>query len=238
MFALPWGRRALPLNRPAASGGLQQAFRCCEGRLVSGAVCLLVAHLWAVWVVRGTPPRPQSVRFSELALRAVGLEGGRPPGSRRVSLRGISEVWRFPPPRLPGHRACCQGSVTHLLWGWMCAHGGPALSLWLLACPAGGCVPPWWWRAVPWGVAFHRCEGHLVSGAVPLLAARQGPVARVSQARVVWAWGPRSARSCEPALRAVGEAGGHPRGGALRRCEGRLRSGARPPPAAQPQGGP
>ena len=49
---------------------------------------------------------------------------------------------------------------------------------------------------------------------------RQGPVARVSGARVVWAWGtqhrPHSVHSCEPALRAVGVAGGRPRGGVPR----------------------
>ena len=49
---------------------------------------------------------------------------------------------------------------------------------------------------------------------------------------------PHMVRSCEPALRAEGVAGGRPRGGgASRRCEGRLGSGARPPPAARPRGG-
>ena len=41
-----------------------------------------------------------------------------------------------------------------------------------LACrPCGGCVPRIWWGAVPGGVACHRCEGRLVSGAVPPPAA-------------------------------------------------------------------
>ena len=41
-----------------------------------------------------------------------------------------------------------------------------------LACmPCGGCVPQGWWGAVPGGLACHRCEGRLVSGAVPLPAA-------------------------------------------------------------------
>ena len=68
-----------------------------------------------------------------------------------------------------------------------------------------------------------------------------GPVARVSRPRVVWVWGtqhrPHSARSCEPALRAVGVAGGRLWRGALRRCERWLWSGARPPPAARRLGG-
>ena len=48
---------------------------------------------------------------------------------------------------------------------------------------------------------------------------RPGPVAGVSRAQVVWAWGtqhrPHSARSCEPVLRAVGVAGARPRAGCL-----------------------
>ena len=41
------------------------------------------------------------------------------------------------------------------------------------ACmPCRGCVPRGCWGAVPGGVACHRCEGRLVSGAVPPPAAR------------------------------------------------------------------
>ena len=41
-----------------------------------------------------------------------------------------------------------------------------------LACvPFGGCVPRGWWGAVPGGMACHRCEGRLVSDAVPPPAA-------------------------------------------------------------------
>ena len=45
---------------------------------------------------------------------------------------------------------------------------------------------------------------------------------------------PHSVRPCRPALLAVGVAEGRPRGGAFHRCEGRLVSGAVPPPAARP----
>ena len=38
--------------------------------------------------------------------------------------------------------------------------------------PCGNCLPWGWWGAVPGGVACHRCEGRLVSGAVPPPAAR------------------------------------------------------------------
>ena len=100
-----------------------------------------------------------------------------------------------------------------------------------LACmPCGGCVPRGWWGAVPGGVACHRCEERLVSGAVPPPAARPlGQVAGVprpvcpgcvrcgrgTQHR------PHSVRPCGPALLAVGVAEGRSRGGAFHRCEGR-----------------
>ena len=45
---------------------------------------------------------------------------------------------------------------------------------------------------------------------------------------------PHSVRPCGSALLAVGVAEGRPRGGAFHRCEGRLVSGAVPPPAARP----
>ena len=50
------------------------------------------------------------------------------------------------------------GSATHVLWARVCGCGGPSLSPWP-ACPPQG------------GVAYHRCEGRLVSGAVPPPAA-------------------------------------------------------------------
>ena len=182
-----------------------------------------------------------------------------------------------------------------------------------LACMP--CVPPGWWEAVPGGVAFHRGEGGLVSGAVPPLAARPwGRAARVprpvfpgrgwggcgdpapapqrallravvgrcggggrasrggvpcgvlrgasvqalslSRLPVLWAgcWSPLptccrrgcagvGAQHCPFGLHALrgaacrGGGGRLPRGGmAFHRCEGRLVSGAVPPPAARPLG--
>ena len=174
-------------------------------------------------------------------------------------------------------------------------------------CGGGG-------RASPGGGAFHRCEGRLVSGAVPPPAVRpleraarvprpvcpgcgrcgrvdpapapqraplRAGVARcgdggraspggVPSAVVRGAWcqalslprppvlwsgqpgfrdpcvpgavdagvwtqhRPHSVRPCGPALLAAGVAEGRPRGGAFHRCEGRLVSGAVPPPAARP----
>ena len=63
------------------------------------------------------------------------------------------------------------GSATHVLRARVCGCGGPTLSPWP-ACPVGAA-----WRGggggvSPGGVACHRCEGCLVSGAVPPLATR------------------------------------------------------------------
>ena len=116
------------------------------------------------------------------------------------------------------------------------------------ACmPCGGCMPRGWWGAVPGGVACHRCEGRLVSGAVPPPAARpRERAARVP--RPVCPGCGRCGRG-DPApvpqrapLRAgVARCGGGGRassgGGAFHHCEGRLRSGAVPPPTARPLGG-
>ena len=103
----------------------------------------------------------------------------------------------------------------------------------------------WGWRkGVPGGGAFHRCEGHLVSGAVPLPAAR--PPERA--ARVLRPVCPGCGRclACGPSTgpTACALAGrrcslwgwrkGVPGGGAFHRCEGRLVSDAVPSPAARP----
>ena len=115
------------------------------------------------------------------------------------------------------------GSATHLLWARVCGCGGPALSPWR-ACPVqapcrrGGGGPP---RG---GAACHRCEGRLVSGAVPLPAARPlgraGGVPRpVCQGAVGAGVGtqhrPHSVRPCGLALIAVGVAEGRPLVGCL-----------------------
>ena len=124
------------------------------------------------------------------------------------------------------------GSTTHVLCARVCGCGGPALSLWL-ACPVGGCVPRGWWGAVPGGLAFHRCEGRLVSGAVPPRRpvpwggqpGFRGPVLG-SRARLVSARGPNTGPTvCDLASRCCALWGwlqGVPGGGALRCSKGRL----------------
>ena len=127
--------------------------------------------------------------------------------------------------------------------GW-CGYGGqaPALQRALLRagvarCGGGG-------QASPGGGALRRCEGRLKSGACPPSAARpQGGLSR-SATHVLWArvraWGPSTVplagMPCG-GLRAAGVVGGPSWGGvAFHRCEGRLMSGAVPPPTASPWG--
>ena len=62
------------------------------------------------------------------------------------------------------------GSATHVLWARVCGCGGPTLSPWP-ACPVGAACREDGGGPSPGGVACHRCEGCLVSGAVPPPAA-------------------------------------------------------------------
>ena len=205
-----------------------------------------------------------------------------------------------------GFRHCCVAVSKSRGWG--------ADDLWLVRWCAGALLGVGVVDGHPWGGAFHRCEGRLVLGAVPLPVARPleraarvprpvcpgcGRCGRVDPApapqraplragaarcggggraspggvpstvvRGAWCqalslprppvlWSgqpgfrdpcvpgvvdagvwiqhrPHSVRPCGPALLAVGVAEGRPRGGAFHRCEGRLASGAVPPPAARP----
>ena len=178
------------------------------------------------------------------ALLAVGVEEGRPGGGAFHHCEGRLRSGAPPPPTARPLGGLL-GSATHVLWARVCGRGGPTLSPWPAfpvgaACRGGGGGPS------PGGVACHRCEGRLVSGAVPLPAARPlgraagvprpvcpgcGRCGRGTQHR------PHSVRPCGPALLAVGVAEGRSRGGAFHRCEGRLRLGAPPPRTACQLGG-
>ena len=65
------------------------------------------------------------------------------------------------------------GSATNVLWARVCGSGGPTLSPWP-ACPLGAeCRGGGVMGGRPWGgLAWHCCEGRLVSGAVPPPTAR------------------------------------------------------------------
>ena len=108
---------------------------------------------------------------------------------------------------------------------------------------AGRCCSLWGWRkGVPGGVAFHHCEGRLRSGAVSSPTARPlggllGSATHVLWARVCGCGGPTLCPwlACPVGAACRGGGGGPSPGGlACHHCEGRLVSGAVPPPAACP----
>ena len=161
------------------------AFHHCAERLVSGAVPPPVIRPLerAARVPRpGCPgcgrcgpwdpaPVPQRVRPCGPALLAVGVAEGCPRGGCFPPLRGAPGVRRCPSPSRPSSGAGSQGSASRvsrvrslLVRG---SSTGPA------ACALAGrrCSLLGWRRGVPGGGAFHRCEGRMVSGAVPPLAA-------------------------------------------------------------------
>ena len=125
---------------------------------------------------------------------------------------------------------------------------GPGSSLPGLACtPCGGCVPRGWWGAVPgggwpatvargvWCQALSLPRPPVLRGGQP--GYRNPCVPGAVGAGVGTQHQFHGVRPCGPALLALGVAGGRPRGGAFHRFEGRLRSGAPPPPTAHPLGG-
>ena len=271
----------------------------------------LVRFVWA-W---GPSTGPTACALVSCPCALWGWRKGVPGGGAFRRCEGRLSSGAPPPPaaRPPGGLS---GSAAHVLWVRVCGCGGPALAPWF-AYPVGGCVPRGWWGAVPGGgVAFHRCEGHLVSGAVPPPAARPlgrvagfprpvypgcgwcgrgdpAPAPQRALLRAVFALcggGGRAlpggvpsavvrgvgvqallpprlpalwagcrvllptccgrgcvgvwARHCPLGLHALwgagccgGDGGPSPGGWAFHHCEGRLDSGAPPPPAARPLGG-
>ena len=151
-----------------------------------------------------------------------------------------------PPPLTAHPQGGLSGPATHVLWARLCGCGGPAMSPWLARlvgalCREGAGGPS------PGKVACHRWEGPLVSGAVPLLAAcplgRAAEVPRPVCPGCCWCGhgDPAPAPQRAPLRAGVARCGGGGRaspGGAAFRCgEGRLRSGAPPPPTVRPPGG-
>ena len=185
--------------------------------------CALAGRRGSLWGRRNGVPRRGAFHHCEGRLRS----GAVPPPTAR-QLGGLL------------------GSATHMLWARVCGCGGPTLSP-SSACPVGAA-----WRGggggpSPGGMACHQCEGRLVSGAVPPPAAR--PLERA--AGVPLPVCPRCGRCRRgdgapapqraPLKAGVARCGGggraSPGGGAFHDCEGRLRSGAVPPPTARPLGG-
>ena len=150
--------QALSLPRPPVLWSGQPGFRdpCVPGAVDAG-----------VW----TQQRPHSVRPCGPALFAVGVAERRPWGGCFPPLRGAPGVRRCPSPGRPSSGADSQGSASRVSWvrsvrAWGLSTSPTACAL------AGRRCSLWGWRkGVPGGGAFHRCEGRLVSGAVPPSAA-------------------------------------------------------------------
>ena len=224
--------QAVSLPRPPVLWSRQPGFR---DPCVPGAVCAGV----------GTQHRPHSVRPCGPALLALGWRKGVPGGGAFSRCEG--RLWSgAPPPPTARPLGVLLGSVTQMLWARVCGCGGPTLSPWP-ACPVGVV-----WRGggggpSPGGLACHRCERRLVSGAIPPLAARPlGRAARVPRpvcpgcgccARGDPAPAPRRAPLRAGIARCRGGGRASPGGSAVCRCEGCLGSGAPPPPADRPLGG-
>ena len=192
----------------------------------------------------GTQHRPHSERPCGPASLAVGVAEGGPRGGCFPPLcEGRLRSGAVPPPTarpldgLLGSAIHVRGCVgvgvqhrrlgLHALWGLRAAGpgGGPSLG----------------------GVACHRCEGRLVSGAVPPPAAR--PLERAARVPLPVCPGcgwcgrgdPAPAPQRAPLRAGVARCGGggraSPGEGAFHHCEGHLRSGAVPLPTAHPLGG-
>ena len=194
---------------------------------------------------RGDPaPVPQRVRPCRPALLAAGVAEGRPRGGvpstvvRGAWCQALSLPW---PPVLwsgqPGFRVpCVPGAVGAGVGTQHRPHNVRLCGSALLAVGVAEGRPQG-------GGAFHRCEGRLVSGAVPPLAAR--PLERAARVpRPVSPGCGRCGRG-DPApapqraplragfARCGGGGGASPGGGAFHCCEGRMVSGAVPPLAAR-----
>ena len=171
-----------------------------------------------------------------------GWWGAVPGGDGLPPLWGVSGVRRCPSPGRPSSGAGSLGSATLVsrvrsVRAWGPSTGPTACAL------ASRCCSLWGWqKGVRGGAAFHHCEGRLRTGAVPPPTARPlggllGSVTHVLWARVCGCGGPTLSPwpACTVGAACRGGGGGLSLGGvACHRCEGRLVSGAVPPPAARP----
>ena len=152
--------QALSLPRPPVIWGGRPGFRdpCILGAVVVGV---------------GTHHRSCGVRSCEPSWRALGVVGGRHLGVPRAVVKAVS-LPRLPVLRVGGRGPLpmCRGRGCAGVGAQHCPLGLHAL--WGAACRGGGGGPS------QGGVAFQRCEGCLVSGAVPPPAARLlGRAARI-----------------------------------------------------------
>ena len=167
---------------PRGGGGV--ACHCCEVRLVSGAVPPPTAR--PLGRANGVPRpvcsgcgrcgRGDPALVPQRAPLRAGVArcgaGGRasPGGGAFHHCEGCLRSGAPPPPTARPLGGLF-GSATHVLWAQVCGCGGSTLSHWP-ACPVGAACRGGGGRPSPGGLACHRCEGRLVSAAVPPPAAR------------------------------------------------------------------
>ena len=184
--------------------------------------CALAGQLCSLWGSRKGVPGRGAFHHCEGRLRS----GAVPPPTARP-LGGLL------------------GSATHVLWARVCGCGGPTLFPWP-ACPVGAAC-----RGDGGGPSLGGWPVTVVRGVwCQALSLPRPPVLWSGQpgfrdpcvpgavgAGVGTQHWPHSVRPCGPAFLAGGSRKGVPGGSAFHHCEGRLRSGAVPPPTARPLGG-
>ena len=150
--------QALSLPRPPVLSGGRPGFcdPCVPGAVGAGV---------------GSQHRPHSVRPCGPPLLAEGVAEGRPRGGGAFHHCEGRLRSGAVPPATARPLGGLLGSATHVLWAQACGRGGATLSPWT-ACPVGAACRGGGGGPSPGGVACHRCEGRLVSGAVPPTAAR------------------------------------------------------------------
>ena len=119
-----------------------------------------------------SPAPASSVRPCGPALLAVGVVEGRPRGGCLPPLCGTPGVRRCPSPGRPSSGAGSQGPASRVSRVRSMRACGPSTSPTACALAGRRCSLWGWRKGVPGGGAFHRCEGRLMSGAVPPPAAR------------------------------------------------------------------
>ena len=193
----------------------------------------------------GTQHRSHCVRSLQPSLRTVRVAEGRSRGGAVHRCEGrLTSGAPSPPAARP--LGGLSGPTTHVLWARVCGCGSPALFPWL-ACPAGAACRAGGGGLSPGGAAFHCCGGRACGvRRCPSSAARALGWAAGAPRPVCpgCGWCGRgypatSPTACAPASRRGALRGwwkGVPRGGALRRFEGRLRPGAPPSPGCPPSG--
>ena len=252
VFAIAGRRCSLWGWRKGVPG--EGAFHHCEGRLGSGIVpppkcpptgrAVGVCHPRAVgagvWVWG-----PNTVPLACMPCGGCvprGWRGAVPGGGGLPPLSGAPGVRHCPFPSRPSSGAGSQGSASRVSRVRSVRAWGPSTSptAWALA---GRRCSLWEWRkGIPGGGAFHHCEGRLRSGAVPPPTARPlggllGSATHLLWARVCGCRGPTLSPwpACPVGAACRGGGGGPSPGGVAGHCfEGRLVSGAVPPPAARP----